>query len=192
MLYVDCRHCCYCTMWTSSTAKYFKLWFPKGLLPFFCIPVFSWIVESLCLVSMWKLWLFGCNSSMNSWPDLYGQYTGSTGFCQFWADGTAGHLLVLKISLIFFFFFHLLHYVSPYLPSSVLPISVLFLRRAWKPHLETPALKYLFGRDLVDACVLLLCSVLLLFIFFESVVTVYTIFFTCNLYGKGKKNTLTM
>lgn len=104
MLYVDCRHCCYCTMWTSSTAKYFKLWFPKGLLPFFCIPVFSWIVESLCLVSMWKLWLFGCNSSMNSWPDLYGQYTGSTGFCQFWADGTAGHLLVLKISLIFFFF----------------------------------------------------------------------------------------
>ncbi|XP_075700942.1 uncharacterized protein LOC142665212 [Rhinoderma darwinii] len=58
-------------------------------------------VESLGLVSMSKVWIFARNSSMKTTtgqtsPNSRWVYTSHTGFCQFRADGTAGHLPVLK------------------------------------------------------------------------------------------------
>lgn len=44
----------------------FGLVSPEHLVPLSCtpLPVVSCIIESLGLVSMWELWLFGCASSM--------------------------------------------------------------------------------------------------------------------------------
>lgn len=89
----------------SVIAKYVTFWLlsPERLLSVFCTPIsiFSCIVESLGLVSMLKVRLFGHNSSMKtnaSWtsPNSRWVYLGPTGFCQFWAQGTAGHLPILK------------------------------------------------------------------------------------------------
>ena len=120
----------------SSTAKYFNFWLisPEHLLPFFCtpVPMFSCIVESLVLVSMSEVWLFGCNSSMKTTsdqtsPDSRWVYKGPTGLCQFWADGTAGHLPISKGNKLDVFFICCTKFPWPTTASMILNVARFFV-----------------------------------------------------------------
>lgn len=97
----------------------------------------SFCRNALGLVSMSEVWVFfSCNSSMKTTSGLTSVdsrwvYQGPTGFCQFWADVTAGHLPISK---------GMLHAST----ISTFPVSLRFFKRARTAHLETPVCSEIF------------------------------------------------
>ena len=120
----------------SATARYFTFWLihPEHVLPFFCapVPMFSCISKLLGLASMSEVWLFGCNYSMKTTPgqtspDSRWVCLGPTGFCQFWAVGMVGNLLISKGNKPNVFFICRTKFPLPTTESMILNVAHFFV-----------------------------------------------------------------
>lgn len=177
MPYVDCRHCCYCRRWTNVLPLLPNILnFHSSVQKFLC---FSCIVESVCLVTMWKVWHSGCSSSANSWPPLYAQYMGSTGFCQFWADGAAGHLPISR--RIIFFICCAVSLADHHMYLTVACFCVLFQKSMKSTSWNTSTEIFIWERpcwcNMPIMCLVAGLSLVFIYIF-QSILIVYSIFYT--------------
>ena len=168
----------------AATDKYFKCWLisPDQLLPCFCttVPLFLCKVESLGLVSMSEVWIFGHNSSLKT-------TSGPTSPDSRWVYlvhlVSAGSELMALLDIMCLSSAALSFLGRPLcLQFSTSPVSLCFFKRSWTSHVETSVCSEIFAWQRLCWCrVTTLCLVAVLSLVLVSDLWHQTVFHSLTL-----------